>query len=150
MSTTPDLTMTGNLTGDPELRFTASGVAVANFTVAYTPRRKADDGKYVDGTTLFMRCNAWRHLAEHVAESLGKGARVTVRGELVQREWETDKGEKRYAVELRADEVAASLQYATASVKRAARSNGDDVPPPADPWTGEAADQRDRPASADA
>ena len=149
MSTEPQLVMTGNLTADPELRFTASGVAVANFTVAYTPRRRTESGDYVDGTTLFMRCNAWRHLAEHVAESLSKGARVTVRGTLEQREWKDDKGEKRYAVELTIDDVAASLQYATVSVRKAVRSNG--APAPVDPFTGEAATATARPdASADA
>ena len=116
------LTVIGNLTADPELRFTPSGAAVANFTVASTPRtfdRQANEWK--DGDTLFMRCSVWREAAENVAESLTKGARVIVTGRLVQRSYEKD-GQKRTVVELQVDEVAPSLRYATAKVTRSAKS----------------------------
>jgi single-strand DNA-binding protein len=118
------ITVVGNLTGDPELRFTASGAAVANFTVASTPRtfdKQANEWK--DGEALFLRCNIWRQPAEHVAESLTKGARVIVVGRLKQRSYETKEGEKRTVIELEADEIGPSLKYATAKVNRAARSD---------------------------
>lgn len=117
------LTVIGNLTGDPELRFTPSGQAVANFTVASTPRtfdRQANEFK--DGDTLFMRCSIWREAAENVAESLTKGARVIVTGRLVQRSYETREGEKRTVVELQVDEVGPSLRYASAKVTRTQRT----------------------------
>jgi single-strand DNA-binding protein len=119
------LTIIGNLVGDPELRFTPSGAAVANFTVASTPRSfdKAKN-EWVDGDTLFMRCSLWREAAENVAESLTKGARVIVTGRLTQRSYETREGEKRTVVELQVDEVGPSLKYATARVTRAQRSSG--------------------------
>ena len=116
------ITVIGNLTADPELRFTPSGAAVANFTVASTPRtfdRQANEWK--DGDTLFMRCSIWREAAENVAESLTKGTRVIVTGRLVQRAYEKD-GQKRTVVELQVDEVAPSLRYATAKVTRSAKS----------------------------
>lgn len=119
------ITVIGNLTGDPELRFTPSGAAVANFTVASTPRtfdRQSNEWK--DGDTLFMRCSIWREAAESVAESLTKGTRVIVTGRLVQRSYETREGEKRTVVELQVDEVGPSLRYATAKVTRAQRSGG--------------------------
>lgn len=119
------ITVVGNLTGDPELRFTPSGAAVANFTVASTPRtfdRQANEWK--DGDTLFMRCSIWREAAENVAESLTKGMRVIVQGRLVQRSYETREGEKRTVVELQVDEVGPSLRYASAKVTRAQRSGG--------------------------
>jgi single-strand DNA-binding protein len=115
----------GNLTGDPELRFTPSGAAVANFTVASTPRtfdRQSNEWK--DGETLFMRCSIWREAAENVAESLTKGTRVIAQGRLVQRSYETREGEKRTVVELQVDEIGPSLRYATAKVTRAQRSGG--------------------------
>src|SRR5690625_2848688 len=99
------ITVVGNLTGDPELRFTPSGAAVANFTIASTPRifdRQA--GEFRDGETLFMRCSIWRDAAENVAESLTKGLRVIAQGKLVQRSFETREGEKRTVVELQVDE----------------------------------------------
>ena len=108
------ITMVGNLTADPELNFTASGAAVANFTVASTPRildRKTGDWK--DGETMFLRCTAWRQHAENVAESLAQGARVLVQGRLVQRSFETKEGAKRTVIELQVDEVGPSLRYAT-------------------------------------
>ena len=119
------ITVIGNLTADPELRFTPSGAAVANFTVASTPRtfdRQSNEWK--DGDTLFMRCSVWREAAENVAESLTKGTRVIVTGRLVQRSYETREGEKRTVVELQVDEVAPSLRYATAKVARSQRSGG--------------------------
>lgn len=117
------LNITGNLTGDPELRFTPSGSAVANFTVAATPRTfDRNSNEWKDGETLFMRCAAWKELGENVAETLKKGMRVMVEGRLKQRSYETTAGEKRTVIELEADEVAPSLKYATATVKRTQRS----------------------------
>ena len=116
------ITVTGRLVADPELRFTPSGAAVANFTVASTPRtfdRQSNEWK--DGDTLFMRCSIWREAAENVAESLTKGTRVIVTGRLVQRSYEKD-GQKCTVVELQVDEVAPSLRYATAKVTRSAKS----------------------------
>src|SRR5690625_6478395 len=108
------ITVVGNLTGDPELRFTPSGAAVANFTIASTPRifdRQA--GEFRDGETLFMRCSIWRDAAENVAESLTKGLRVIAQGKLVQRSFETREGEKRTVVELQVDEIGPSMRYAS-------------------------------------
>ncbi len=119
------ITVVGNLTADPELRFTPSGAAVANFTVASTPRtfdRQSNEWK--DGDTLFMRCSIWREAAENVAESLTKGTRVIVTGRLVQRSYETREGEKRTVVELQVDEVGPSLRYASAKLTRTQRSGG--------------------------
>ncbi|MBE1877932.1 single-stranded DNA-binding protein [Myceligenerans pegani] len=119
------ITVVGNLTGDPELRFTPSGAAVANFTIASTPRifdRQSNEWK--DGETLFMRCSLWREAAENVAESLTKGVRVIAQGRLVQRSYETREGEKRTVVELQVDEIGPSLRRATAKVTRAQRSGG--------------------------
>ena len=119
------LTIIGNLTGDPELRFTPSGAAVANFTVASTPRtfdRQSNDWK--DGETLFMRCSVWREVAENVAESLHKGTRVLVTGRLRSRSYETKEGEKRTVVEMEVDEIGPSLRYATTKVNRTQRSGG--------------------------
>lgn len=119
------ITVVGNLTADPELSFTPSGLAVANFTVASTPRSfdKAK-GEWKDGEALFMRCSIWRDAAEHVAESLTRGARVIVTGRLQQRSYDTKEGEKRTVVELQADEVGPSLKYATTTVSKATRSVG--------------------------
>jgi len=119
------ITVIGNLTGDPELRFTPAGAAVANFTVASTPRQfDRQSNEWKDGDTLFMRCSIWREAAENVAESLTKGTRVIVSGRLVQRSYETREGEKRTVVELQVDEIGPSLRYATAKVTRAQRSGG--------------------------
>ena len=119
------ITVIGNLTGDPELRFTPSGAAVANFTVASTPRTfDRQSNEFKDGDTLFMRCSIWREAAENVAESLTKGTRVIVTGRLVQRSYETREGEKRTVVELQVDEVGPSLRYASAKVTRTQRSGG--------------------------
>jgi single-strand DNA-binding protein len=121
------ITVVGNLTADPELRFTPSGAAVANFTVASTPRtldRQTNEWK--DGEALFLRCNIWRQAAENVAETLTRGMRVMVQGRLKQRSFETREGEKRTVVELEVDEVGPSLRYATAKVNRASRGGGGD------------------------
>jgi len=111
------VSITGNLTDSPELRFTPGGAPVANFSVAVTPRVKDGDG-WRDGETSFFRCTAWRSLAENLAESLTKGTRVMVQGRLQQRSWETDAGEKRSVVEVQVDEAGPSLRWATAKVER--------------------------------
>jgi len=119
------ITIIGNLTADPELRFTPAGAAVANFTVAATPRvfdRNTNEWK--DGDALFMRCNIWREPAENVAESLTRGARVIVSGRLRQRSFETREGEKRTVVELEVDEIGPSLRYATVKVNKTSRGGG--------------------------
>ena len=119
------ITVVGNLVDDPELRFTPSGAAVANFRIASTPRtfdRQSNEWK--DGEALFLSCAVWRQAAENVAESLQKGMRVVVQGRLKQRSYETREGEKRTVFELEVDEVAPSLKYATAKVTRASRSGG--------------------------
>ena len=119
------ITVVGNLTADPELRFTPSGAAVANFTVASTPRIfDRQNNEWKDGEALFLRCNIWREAAENVAESLTRGARVVVTGRLKQRSFETREGEKRTVVEVEVDEIGPSLRYATAKVNKASRSGG--------------------------
>ncbi|CAM3443113.1 single-stranded DNA-binding protein [Stackebrandtia soli] len=119
------ITVIGNLTDDPELRYTPSGAAVAKFTVASTPRTfdKAS-GEWRDGEALFLNCNAWRQLAENVAESLSRGTRVVVQGRLRQRSYETREGEKRTVVEMEVDEIGPSLRFATAKVAKVSRSGG--------------------------
>ena len=119
------ITIIGNLTADPEMRFTPSGAAVASFTVASTPRtfdRQA--GEWKDGETLFMRCSIWRDAAENVAESLTKGTRVIAQGRLVQRSFTTREGENRTVVEMQVDEIGPSLRYAKAQVTRQPRGGG--------------------------
>lgn len=117
------LTIIGNLTADPELRFTPNGAAVTNFTVASTPRTfDKNRNEWVDGEALFIRCNLWREPAENVAESLTRGSRVIVTGRLKQRSYETREGEKRTVIELEVDEIGPSLRYATAKVNKASRS----------------------------
>jgi single-strand DNA-binding protein len=119
------ITVIGNVTADPELRFTTSGAAVANFTVASTPRAlDRESGEWRDGEALFLRCNIWREAAENVAESLTRGARVIVSGRLKQRSFETREGEKRTVVELEVDEIAPSLRYATAKLNKVSRGSG--------------------------
>lgn len=119
------ITVVGNLTGDPELRFTPSGAAVANFTIASTPRNfDRQTNEWKDGDTLFLNCSVWRQAAENVAESLQKGMRVVAQGRLKARSYETREGEKRTVMELDVEEVGPSLKYATAKVTRAARSDG--------------------------
>ena len=117
------ITVVGNLTADPELRYTQNGLAVANFTIASTPRtfdRQANEWK--DGEALFLRASCWREFAEHVAGSLTKGSRVIASGRLKQRSYETKEGEKRTSFELEIDEIGPSLRYATASLTRAQSS----------------------------
>ena len=119
------ITVVGNLTADPDLRFTPSGAAVANFTVASTPRvYDRQSGEWKDGEALFLRCNIWREAAENVAESLGRGSRVIVTGRLRQRSFETREGEKRTVYEVEVDEVGPSLRYATAKISKAGRGGG--------------------------
>ncbi|MGH3467364.1 MAG: single-stranded DNA-binding protein [Thermocrispum sp.] len=136
------------MTADPELRFTPSGAAVANFTVASTPRMfDKQSGEWKDGEALFLRCSIWRQSAENVAESLSRGARVVVQGRLKQRSFETKEGEKRTVVELEVDEIGPSLRYATAKVNKVSRGSGassgfgggssaggQSGPPADDPW----------------
>lgn len=130
------ITVIGNLTADPELRYTQNGLAVANFTIASTPRtfdRQANEWK--DGEALFLRASVWREFAEHVAGSLVKGSRVIAQGVLKQRSYETKEGEKRTAIELEIDEIGPSLRYATAQVTRtqSSRQGGNDTGP-VDSW----------------
>jgi single-strand DNA-binding protein len=119
------ITVIGNLTDDPELRFTPSGAAVAKFRVASTPRvMDRQSGEWKDGEPLFLSCSVWRQAAENVAESLQRGARVIVSGRLRQRSYETREGEKRTVYELEVDEIGPSLRYATAKVQKMSRSGG--------------------------
>ena len=115
------VSITGNLTDDPELRITQSGVPVANFRVAVTPRVPDGQGGFQDGETGFYRVSAWRSLAENIADSLGKGARVVILGRLRTSSWETPEGEKRSSVEIQADEVAPSLRFATVKLQKPGR-----------------------------
>lgn len=140
------ITVVGNLTADPELRFSPSGVAVANFTIASTPRTfDKHANQWRDGDTLFMRCSIWREAAENVAETLTKGTAVIAQGRLVQRSYETREGEKRTVVELQVDDIGPSLRRATATVTRAQRTGGGGFgstpanAPMDDPWANEGA-----------
>lgn len=134
------LTLVGNLTADPELRFTPSGAALAKFTVASTPRlydQKA--GQWSDGEPLFMTCSAWRDMAENIAESLSRGSRVVVTGKLRLSRWETPEGEKRQQFQLDVEDIGASLKYARAKVMKLTRqnapgTNGNGAAPVDDPW----------------
>lgn len=130
------ITVVGNLTSDPELRYTQNGLAVANFTIASTPRsfdRAANEWK--DGDSLFLRASVWREFAEHVAGSLTKGSRVIASGRLKQRSYETKEGEKRTSMELEVDEIGPSLRYATAALTRVQSSGGGQSRPGGDePW----------------
>ncbi|SFS86293.1 single-stranded DNA-binding protein [Saccharopolyspora flava] len=137
------ITVVGNLTADPELRFTPSGAAVANFTIASTPRTfDRQSGEWKDGEALFLRCNIWRQAAENVAESLTRGMRVIAQGRLRQRSFETKEGEKRTVVELEVDDIGPALRYATAKVNKVSRGGGGfgggssapAGPPADDPW----------------
>ncbi|TWF94701.1 single-stranded DNA-binding protein [Saccharopolyspora dendranthemae] len=139
------ITVVGNLTADPELRFTPSGAAVANFTIASTPRTfDRQSGEWKDGEALFLRCNIWRQAAENVAETLTRGMRVIAQGRLRQRSFETKEGEKRTVVELEVDDIGPALRYATAKVNKVSRGGGGggfgggssapSGPPADDPW----------------
>lgn len=152
MAGEPTTTLTGNLTADPELRFTPNGVAVANFTVASTPRTKDQQNNWVDGEALFMNCSVWRQMGENVAESLHKGAGVVVTGKIKARSFETREGEKRTVIEMEVEDMGPSLKHAVATprkVNRAANGGAQSAPqqqapqqaqqatqPPAgnDPW----------------
>ena len=135
------VTIVGNLTADPELRFTPAGAAVANFTVAVSDRVKTAGGEWVDGPALFMRCAVWREAAENLAESVKRGDRVVVVGKLKQRSFDTIEGEKRSVIELEVDEVGPSLRYATATVVKAGKSGKPAKAKPADdPWGNAPAD----------
>jgi single-strand DNA-binding protein len=141
------ITVVGNLTADPELRFTPSGAAVASLTIASTPRTyDRNSGEWKDGEALFLRCSVWRQAAENVAESLQRGMRVVAQGRLKQRSFETREGEKRTVVEMDIDEIGPSLRYATAKVNKTQRgssggggfgsSGGGSASPAADdPWS---------------
>jgi single-strand DNA-binding protein len=117
------VTVIGNLTADPELRYTQNGTAVANFSVAVTPRVNRN-GQWEDGETSFFRCSVWRDYAVNLADSLGKGARVIVTGTLKQRSWETPEGDARSTVEIDVQEVGPSLRWVTATINKAARNGG--------------------------
>jgi single-strand DNA-binding protein len=134
------ITIVGNLTDDPELRFLPNGTGLVKFTVASTPRVfDRDKNEYRDGDPLFLTCTAWRDMAEHVAESLTKGARVVVVGRLRLSRWETPEGDKRSAYGLEVDEIGPSLKFAQAKVTKTSRSKAADglVPEqaPNDPWS---------------
>jgi single-strand DNA-binding protein len=137
MANETTVTVVGNLTADPDLKFIPSGVAVCKFDVAATPRvLDRESGQYRDGDPLFLACTAWRELAEHVAESLSKGSRVVVVGRLRLSRWETEDGQKRSTYGLDVDEVGPSLRFATATVNRMTRSSHrhPDEAPPDDAW----------------
>ncbi|RSD15481.1 single-stranded DNA-binding protein [Amycolatopsis eburnea] len=119
------VTVVGNLTADPELRFTPAGAAVANFTIASTPRQlDRESGEWRDGDPVFLRCSVWRQYAENAAESLLRGTRVIAHGRLRQRSYDTQEGEKRTVMELDVDELGPSLRYATAKVTKLSRQTG--------------------------
>ena len=143
MANENSITLIGNLTGDPELRFAQSGAAVANFTIASTPRAfDKTSNEWKDGDTMFLNCSVWRQAAEHVAESLTKGTRVIVQGRLKSRSYDDRDGNKRTAFEVDVEEIGPSLAWATAVVTRAT-GGGEPAPrqpagrtPAADPWAG--------------
>lgn len=145
------VTVVGNLTADPELRFTPSGAAVANFTIASTPRSfDRETNSWKDGDALFLRCSIWRQAAENVTETLTRGMRVIAQGRLVQRSFETKEGEKRTVVELQVEDIGPSLKMATAKINKATRdkaakaadkSDAWQAMPESDPW----ASQKDEP-----
>jgi len=124
MASENTVTIVGNVTDDPELRYTPSGAAVANFTVAVNKRYRTQDGQWEDKLDGFFRCSCWREMAESVTESVHKGTRVIVVGRLQQRSWETNEGQKRYEIEIAVDEVGPSLRWATATVQKSQRSSG--------------------------
>ncbi len=117
------VTLVGNLTDDPELRYTPNGTPVANFTLAINRRTRDDSGQWKDGETSFFRCNVWRQQAENAAESLTKGIRAIVIGRLRQRSWETPEGQKRTVVEIEVESVGPSLEWATANLTKTGRSD---------------------------
>jgi single-strand DNA-binding protein len=142
MAGEPTITIIGNLTDEPELRFTPSGAAVTRFRIAATPRYlDRQSGQWRDGEPLFLSCSIWRQSAENAAESLTRGARVIVTGRLRQRSYETRDGEKRTVIELEAEEIGVSLRYATAQVRKLDRASAGPGPGRGagrddDPWSG--------------
>lgn len=143
------LTLVGNLTTDPELRFTSSGTAVVNFTIAHTSRVR-ENGEWVDGPAVFMKCTVWRQYAENVAESLRRGMQVLATGQLRQREFQTSDGTKRVVIEMEVDAIGPTLKFATAVVMKAGReTSGQWSRPPSvpasDPWAGGAPDESEPP-----
>jgi single-strand DNA-binding protein len=129
------LTVVGNLTDDPELRYTPAGVAMAKFTVASTPRTyDKTSGQWQDGTAMFLRCTAWRELANHIADTLAKGTRVVVTGRLRQHNWQNDQGENRSMLALEVDDIGPSLRFATAKVERVQRNGATASGPANDAW----------------
>lgn len=137
MTGEPIIPLIGNLTADPELRYTPNGAPVASFTVAATPRRfNRETNEWEDGVTLFQRCTAWREHAEHIAETLTRGMRVVVVGQLQAQEWTNDKGEKRTGTNLLVDEVGPGLRYATATVTKVRRSDGQPPAEASGSWSG--------------
>jgi len=150
-----NITVVGNLTSDPELRFTPSGAAVANFTVASTPRTfDRQSNEWRDGEAMFLNCSVWRQAAENAAESLQRGMRVIVSGRLKARSYETREGEKRTVFEIDVDEVGPSVKYATAKVTKTSRSGGGQGGGTsygsggADPWATQGGAGADQPAAA--
>jgi single-strand DNA-binding protein len=131
MASDNQIIIVGNLTDDPELRYTPNGAAVAKFRVAVNRRYKDEAGNWKDGETSYFTVNAWRSLGENIAESLTRGTRVVVAGRLQMRSWETQEGDKRTVVEIEADEVGPSLRWATAKVERQGRSGSSDWSAPA-------------------
>ncbi|MFF7371957.1 single-stranded DNA-binding protein [Streptomyces tricolor] len=126
------ITLVGNLTDDPELKFTASGTALARFTIAVTPRTfDRASNQWKDGTTAFYRCAAWRTLAEHVAESLAKGSRVVAMGRMRQHDWTNDQGEKRSMLAVEIDDIGASVRFTTVQISSKRTDSG---APSGDPW----------------
>jgi single-strand DNA-binding protein len=117
-----EVVLVGNLTDDPELRYTPQGTPVASFTIAINRRTRDDAGEWKDGETAFVRCNVWRQQAEHVAESLSKGTRTIVVGRIRTRSWETPEGQKRSATEIECESVGPSLEWATADVKKSSKT----------------------------
>lgn len=130
------VTLVGNLTRDPELRFTPAGKAVATLGLAVNRRFQRQGSNEWEEQTSFFNVVCWEQLGENVAESLHKGDRIIVTGELQQRSWETDGGEKRSTVEVKADEIGPSMRWATASVVKNTRRAGDQAPPPEEPFVG--------------
>ena len=141
MASDNQIIIVGNLTDDPELRYTPNGAAVAKFRVAVNRRFKDEAGNWKDGETSYFTVNAWRTLAENVAESLTRGTRVVVAGRLQMRSWENQEGEKRTVVEIEADEIGPSLRWATAKVERQGRSGGGDWSAPAPVGAGPTTDE---------
>ena len=135
MTGLPEITLAGTLVADPELRFTPTGAAVANFTVAANDRRwDPTTGKWMDKGATFLRCSIWRQAAENLTESLTQGTRVLLTGVLRQREWQTPEGEKRYAFDVDVTELGASLKWATVTVTKTTRTPGAGTTGDEDPW----------------